>query len=104
MRLTHYAPRLHHLQQSVRHLRGGRRNANAGRFERGNLCRRRAFSAADNRARVAHAPARRRGRARDKTRDGLLAVRFDPLRGFFFGGTADLADHDDTVRLRVGFE
>src|SRR6185295_13408741 len=66
--------------------------------------RRGALAAADDGAGVAHAASRRGCRARDESRDGLLAVFLDPLSGFFFRAATDLTNHDDALRLRVVVE
>src|SRR5271166_1354006 len=68
------------------------------------LLRRSSLPAGDDRARVSHAPPRRRGLARDKAHYRLLHVRLDVLRRCFFGAAADLADHDDGFRLRISVE
>src|SRR5690348_7041613 len=61
----------------------------------------RALSAADDRARMPHAAARRRGLAGDETDDRFFHVRFDPLSGGFFRVTADFSDQDDCVRVGI---
>ena len=79
----------HHFQQRVRHLARRDGHADASVLERRDLRRRRAFAAADYRARMAHAASRRSSRARDESGDRLLTILFDPLGGFFFGAAAD---------------
>src|SRR5690348_3392096 len=61
----------------------------------------RALSAADNRARMPHAAAWRRGLAGDETDDRFFHVRFDPLSGGFFGIAADFADQDDSMCVGI---
>ncbi len=60
-----------------------------------------ARAAADDGAGVAHAAAWRRGLAGDEADDGLAHVRADELGGLLLGVAADLADHDDGVRVGV---
>src|SRR4051812_40824719 len=51
---------------------------------------------------MAHATARGRGRAADEADDRLLILRrADKLGGVLLGGAADLADHDDALRLVI---
>ena len=94
----------HHLQESLRHFRRCRRDANAGILERGDFGRRGAFAAAHNGPGVAHAPAGRGGGAGNETGDRLSAVVPDPGGGFLFRCAADFTDHDDAMRVRVGIE
>src|SRR6185503_8054227 len=68
------------------------------------LLLRRALAAGNDRARVAHALARRRGDAGNETHDRLLHVLLDPLRRGFLVRAADLANHDDGLGLRVVVE
>ena len=53
---------------------------------------------------MAHAPARRRGRAGDEPGDRLFAVLPDPFRRFFLRAAADFANHDDAVRVGIVVE
>src|SRR5450759_4070215 len=89
------------LLQRLAHERGGVRDVDAGLLQRLHLLAGRALAARDDRASVTHpAPGRRRP-PRDERDDGLLEVRADPGRGFLLGAPADLADHDDGLRLGV---
>src|SRR6185369_3704791 len=76
----------------------------AGRLERLDLFRGRALAARDDRARVAHALAGRRRAACDERRDRLLHVRLDPRGSLLLRAAADLADHDDPVRVGIVVE
>ncbi len=64
-----------------------------------------ALAASDNRARVAHAAARRRRAACDEASDRLPTAFFlllgDEFRRLFFGRATDLTDHDDGLGLRI---
>src|SRR4249919_2833171 len=55
---------------------------------------------------MTHAAARRRGAAGNEANHGFLPAPFglvlQELRGIFLGRTADFADHDDRLGLRVG--
>ena len=64
----------------------------------------RSRSAADDRARVAHAASRRRGLPGNQTHDGLFHVRFDVLGSLFLRVAADFADHHDGVRFGIFVE
>ncbi len=80
-------------------------DGDARRVERGDLIRGGSLAAGDDGARVSHTFARRRLTAGDERGDGLFGhVLFDPFRGFFFRGAADLADEEDGVGLGVVFE
>src|ERR1043166_985314 len=94
----------HHLQQRVSHNRWGGGDGDAGFFEGGDFGGGRAFAAADNSARMTHAAPRGSSRSGDETGDGFFAIRFNPLGGFLLGGSADLADHDDAMRVRIRVE
>ena len=65
---------------------------------------RRALAAGDDRARMAHALARRRGHAGDEADHRLSHVGLDPARAVFLVGAADLADHDHRFGLRIVVE
>src|SRR5439155_19066623 len=82
--------------------RGGHTDARV--LECRHLRLRRAFAAADDRARVTHPASGRRRRTGDETGDRLLTIVLDPLSGFFFRAAADLPNHDDAVRVRVVIE
>src|SRR3546814_9552737 len=58
-------------------------------------------AARSDRTRMPHALALRRARAGDEADDRLGHVLGDELGRFLFGRTADLADHDDALGLRV---
>ena len=64
-----------------------------------------ALAAGDDGARMSHAPSGRGRASRDAARDRLfpacLRLVRDELGGFFLGRSADLADHDDRLGLRV---
>src|SRR5207244_2675627 len=60
-----------------------------------------AFAAGDDRASMAHAASGGRGPSGNKADDRLLEIRADPRRRLFLGRAADLADHDNGVRLIV---
>src|SRR5438034_10739009 len=77
-------------------------NPNSRGLEGGDFCRSSSFSAADNRAGMAHSTARRSGCPGDKTSDRFLAVLLDPFRGFFLSGTSNLSNHNYTMRIRIG--
>src|SRR5690606_39598776 len=64
----------------------------------------RALAAGYDRAGVAHALARRRRDAGDKTDHRFFHVGLDPARAFFLVRAADLADHDHRFGLRVIIE
>src|SRR5207244_8786778 len=82
-------------------LRRRRADANALRLERVLLGLSRARRARDDRARVPHRLARRRRETRD-VRDGRLAeLRLDERGCLLLLVTADLADEDDVLGLRV---
>src|SRR5690349_20433197 len=106
---TVHAPRStfhssHHFQQCFRHLGWGRGNADSGGLEGGDLRCGGSFSAADNRAGMAHSSAWRSSRPGDKTSDGLFAVLLDPIRSFLLGRTSNLADHDYAMRIGISIE
>src|SRR5579863_10434645 len=62
-----------------------------------------AGAARDNRARMSHSPTWRRGRAGDEADHGLLHLAaLDELGAIFLGRAADLANHDDRLRVGVG--
>src|SRR5690606_24800025 len=65
---------------------------------------RRTRGTGDDGARVAHRLALRGGEARDVPNDRLRDVLGDEVRGPLLGVTADLTDHHDDRRLRVGLE
>src|SRR5215475_10148369 len=50
------------------------------------------------------APARRRRLAADEADNGFFHVRFDVSGCFFFGSSADFADHDDPSRSGIFVE
>lgn len=85
----------------------GRRAAlddDTGGLERGDLAVRTTLAAGNDRTGVTHAPARGRGDTGDERDDGLLLLLVglaEEVRGILLGGTADLANHDDTVGLGV---
>src|SRR5687768_4592968 len=83
-------------------------DANSSLLHRRDLVLGPALAARDDGAGMAHAAARRRGAAGDEA-DGRLAAAGPGLvlqehSGVLLGRAADLADHDDRLRLRVGEE
>ncbi len=58
----------------------------------------------DDGAGMAHLAALGRGEARDIGDDGLGHVVADVFRGLGFLRSADLADHHDGIRVRIGLE
>jgi hypothetical protein len=90
--------------EQLGHLAGVARDGEAALFHDGQLGVGRVGAAADQRAGMAHALARRRGDAGDEADDGLLHVGLAPARGFGLVGAADLADHDHRVGVRVVVE
>src|ERR1051326_1014544 len=95
---------LHQGQKSICHHGRGFGYRNARIFESLKLGCSSSFSATDDRSSMAHATTWRRGCSGNKTCNRLLAILLDPLCGFFFGRTADLADEDDAVGIRIGSE
>ena len=70
--------------------------------ERGDFIGGGAFAAGDDGAGVSHALARRRLTPCDEGGDGFFGhILLDPLCGLFFGGAADLADHEDGEGIGV---
>mmetsp|Transcript_24059 Transcript_24059/g.67777 ORF Transcript_24059/g.67777 Transcript_24059/m.67777 type:complete len:251 (+) Transcript_24059:301-1053(+) len=61
------------------------------------------YSSGDDGTGMAHAASRRCGHSSDETNDWLVGVSvlLEPFGGFLFGGSANLSDHDDALRLRV---
>src|SRR3954453_13746459 len=84
-----------HLFYLRAHLARRLHDVNPGIFERRHLLGGRAFAAADDRAGVAHAAARRCGLPGDERNDRLGHIRLHERRRFLLGRPADLADHDD---------
>ena len=84
------------------------RHLDAGALHGGGLGFRVALAAGNDRAGVAHAAAWRGGAACDEAGHRLLAALLgfvdQELRGVFFGGAADLADHHDRLGLGIGEE
>ena len=79
-------------------------NNDTGRLEGGDLAVCATLAAGDDGTGVTHAPAGRSGDTSDERDDGLLLLPvglLEELGGILLGGTTDLADHDDTVGLRV---
>src|SRR5690606_7771056 len=85
-------------------LRGRAHGAYAGFFERAVLFGGGALPARDDRARVAHALARRGGHTRDVRHDRLGHALADEARGGLLVAPADLADENDAFGLRVPLE
>lgn len=59
------------------------------------------LSAGDDRARMAHAPSRRRGLSGNKGHNGFCDVLLRKLRGLFFRSAANLANHHDAIGFVV---
>ena len=76
----------------------------AGIFHGADLVRRAAGTTRNDRSRMAHAATRRRSLSRDKADHRLAHMLFHVSRGFLFRIAADLADHHDSVRIRVFIE
>src|SRR5437879_13341374 len=85
-------------------VRGSLHTADAGGAHGGILVLRGALTAADDRASMTHAAARRRSLAGNETDDGNLHVRLDPLRSLFFGVAPDLRSQDDGGRVGIFVE
>ena len=98
------ARRLHYFQKRICHYRRSCGYRNASFFERGNLGCGGALASADDSARMAHSPSRRRRGAGDKSGDGFFAIVLNPFRRFFFRRTANFSDHDDTVGVWIFVE
>src|SRR5580698_11119945 len=81
-----------------------RRDGDVRLAKSGDLLGRRPLAAADDGARVPHPLAGWRGLAGDEGGDRLLHVGLDEAGGLLLGGPADLADHEDRLRLRVALE
>src|SRR3569832_2930908 len=87
------------LEHALADVRRGIGDAHTGRLERRDLVLRAALAACDERARVAHASAGRRGDAGDIGHHRFALAGLDVFRGLFLGRAADLADHDDALGL-----
>jgi hypothetical protein len=94
---------LHHRKHRRAKLRGRVTDANAGMLHRLDLAAGSALAPSDDGASVAHAAAWRGSDACNEAHHGLLRVpvRLKPLRGFLLRLAADLADHNDALRLGV---
>src|SRR5688500_9594960 len=88
-------------RQRRAHLRGRRRDGDAGGLQRRDLVLRRALATRDDRAGVTHALARRRRLAADERGARLPHVLLDELRGALLGVATDLADHEDRRGARI---
>src|SRR5262245_11008865 len=86
------------------HIGGAFDRGDARRLHRLHLLGRCALAARDDGAGMAHAPAGRRRLPADEADHGLRDVGLDEGRGFLLGRAADLADHHDRFRLRIGLE
>ena len=84
------------------HVGGAVGDFDAGGVEGGDFFGGGAFAAGDDRAGVAHALAVRGGLAGDERGHRLRDVLLREGGGFFFGGAADFAHHEDGFGLRVG--
>ncbi|OAQ98663.1 hypothetical protein LLEC1_05026 [Akanthomyces lecanii] len=91
--------------ESLAETGGGALDNDAGTLEGGNLGVGAALAARDNGTGVTHAAAGRGGDAGDEGDDGLAAVDrvvlLEELGGVLLGGAANLANHDDAVRVLV---
>src|SRR5690348_10724113 len=94
----------HQLDYRVANHRRRLGHADARGLEGTDLFRRRAMSAGNNGAGVAHAPSRRRGLPGDKRHHWLAHMRLDELGCRLLSIAADLANHDNGFRLRVALE
>src|SRR3569832_2923821 len=92
------------LEHALADVRRGIGDAHTDRLERHNLVLRAALAACDDRARVAHAFAGRRGDAGDIGHHRFAHAGLDVFRGLFLGRAADLADHDGALGLAVLLE
>src|SRR5690349_7817137 len=81
----------------------GRRCADidAGGLHGGDLVGGLSTAARNNRARVSHAASRGRGLSGDESYDGFLDILVNIIRGRLLGAAADLADHNDRVRIGI---
>src|SRR5713226_1052530 len=86
------------------HVGGTLDGGDAGGLHGGHLLGCGPLAAGDDRAGVAHAAAGRRGLAADETDNRFGDVSLDEGGGLFLGGAADLADHHDRGRVRIGLE
>ena len=84
------------------HVGGAFGDFDAGRFEGGDFFGGGAFAAGDDRAGVAHALAGGSSLAGDEGGHRLGDVLLGERGGFFFGGAADFAHHEDGFGLVVG--
>ena len=96
--------RTHHTRDCFADVSGALDGVNSGGSHRFVLFHGRAVPAADDRAGVTHAAARRRGLSGDESDDRLLHMLLDELRRNFFGVAADFADHHDRVRVGIVVE
>src|SRR5215471_9479099 len=76
-------------------------HGDARRFHRRDFVFRLAATARYDRPRMPHPPPRRRGLPGDESNYRLLDVVFDIRRRGLFRGAADLANHDDDMRLWI---
>src|SRR5207248_9213618 len=91
-----------HLQHGAAERRWRVRDGKAGASHRLHLVLSGAGATGDDCARMTHAATRGRGDARNEADDGFLYLAvLDEVRGFFLGGAADLADHDDRLGLLI---
>ncbi len=98
-----FAVVLHGLEHHGAELGGGLDDVNTGGLQGLELGRSSSFTTGHNGTSMSHASARRSTGSGDETDNGLVAVTelLEPLGGVFLSLTADLADHDDALRLRV---
>src|SRR5688572_28015888 len=92
------------LRNRLAKIRRALHRAHAGALQRLELVRRGALTAGNDGAGVTHALAGRRCDARDVCNDWLADVVADELGSGLFVRTADLADHDDALGLRIVLE
>src|SRR5580700_10415702 len=78
-----------------------RTHSNAGVFHRRDFVFSLPAASGNDRARVTHASSRRSGLPGDESDDGLLHVGLDIRSRGLLRGAANLADHDDGVRVSV---
>src|SRR3569833_953770 len=96
-----YSSAREELEHALADVRRGIGYAHTRRLERGDLVLRAALAARDDRARMAHAFAGRRGDAGDIGHQRFAHAGLDVFRGLFLGRAADLADHDDALGLAI---
>lgn len=95
-----------HLEHELPNLSWRSRNHRSRFLQRLCLITRRALATGNDRTRMTHPPTRRSGRTRNESNDrfrilSTLVVLFEVFRSFFFHGTTDFTDEDDTFRSGI---